>query len=208
MGYATVYLIEDRMPPLFIGSHTAVDFLNTAFAPDGEAIEMIGDGRELIAWLIEAELLSDAEASKLARRLGRQGTDAVAAEARKLREWTREFFERWRTAPERDYAAELQYLNKALANEAQQRELIRTEDGFELVNRVRIESGSELLALLAAHLARLIAEEDPALLKQCAGTGCTLWFLDRTKAHRRLFCSAAACGNRAKVAAFRERQRE
>ena len=48
----------------------------------------------------------------------------------------------------------------------------------------------------------------PALIKRCAGTDCSLWFVDRTKAHGRMFCSAAACGNRAKVAAFRQRQRE
>jgi predicted RNA-binding Zn ribbon-like protein len=54
----------------------------------------------------------------------------------------------------------------------------------------------------------LITQEDASLLKSCSGSGCTLWFLDRTKAHRRLFCSATACGNRAKVAAFRQRQRE
>ena len=41
-----------------------------------------------------------------------------------------------------------------------------------------------------------------------AGGDCSLWFLDRTKAHTRLLCSAAACGNRAKVSAFRKRQRE
>jgi predicted RNA-binding Zn ribbon-like protein len=52
-----------------------------------------------------------------------------------------------------------------------------------------------------------VARENASLVKQCAGPGCTLWFLDRTKAHARRFCSAAACGNRAKVAAFRERQR-
>jgi predicted RNA-binding Zn ribbon-like protein len=33
------------------------------------------------------------------------------------------------------------------------------------------------------------------------------WFLDQTKAYKRRFCSAAVCVNRAKVAAFRERQR-
>jgi predicted RNA-binding Zn ribbon-like protein len=46
------------------------------------------------------------------------------------------------------------------------------------------------------------------VLKWGAGAGCTLWFVDRTKAHRRIFCSATTCGNRAKVAAFRQRQRE
>nr|WP_254214234.1 CGNR zinc finger domain-containing protein [Burkholderia multivorans] len=32
-----------------------------------------------------------------------------------------------------------------------------------------------------------------------------LWFLDRTKSHRRRWCSKALCGNRQKVAAFRRR---
>jgi predicted RNA-binding Zn ribbon-like protein len=44
-------------------------------------------------------------------------------------------------------------------------------------------------------------------VKRCEGAECTLWFVDRTKAHRRRFCSATACGNRDKVAAFRARQR-
>jgi predicted RNA-binding Zn ribbon-like protein len=58
-----------------------------------------------------------------------------------------------------------------------------------------------------AQIASLVATEPPALVKRCAGPGCILWFVDRTKAHRRVFCSATVCGNRAKVAAFRERQR-
>jgi predicted RNA-binding Zn ribbon-like protein len=49
--------------------------------------------------------------------------------------------------------------------------------------------------------------ERPALVKRRTGPGCTLWFVDRTKSHGRVFCSATACGNRAKVAAFRDRQR-
>jgi len=70
-----------------------------------------------------------------------------------------------------------------------------------------MDSADELIVLVATQVAFLIATEQPELVKHCAGTGCTLWFLDRTKAHGRLFCSAAVCGNRAKVAAFRERQR-
>jgi predicted RNA-binding Zn ribbon-like protein len=56
-------------------------------------------------------------------------------------------------------------------------------------------------------IAALITKEQPSLVKDCAGSTCTLWFLDQSKAHRRLFCSPSACGNRAKVAAFRDRQR-
>lgn len=82
-----------------------------------------------------------------------------------------------------------------------------SKGGVHVADRWRIDSAEVLIAVVAAQVASLIATEQPALVKRCAGPGCTLWFVDGTKAHSRLFCSAAACGNRAKVAAFRERQR-
>ena len=45
-----------RMEPLFLGGHPAVDFLNTAFAPDGQEIETIGDGRTYLDWFVSAGL--------------------------------------------------------------------------------------------------------------------------------------------------------
>jgi predicted RNA-binding Zn ribbon-like protein len=86
-------------------------------------------------------------------------------------------------------------------------ELVNTTGGYQIAERWRIDSAEELIAVVAAQIASLIATEPPALVKRCAGPGCTLWFIDRTKAHSRVFCSATVCGNRAKVAAFRERQR-
>jgi predicted RNA-binding Zn ribbon-like protein len=196
------------MDPLFLGSHVAADFLNTAFEPDGELVETIGDGRALFAWLVTANLLEDAQATKLMRRLGVKGADAAAAEARKLREWARSWLERWRKTPHADHEVELATLNAYLSREVRSREVIQTKQGLLLKTQTRADNAEELLALLAGTIASLVADEDPSLLRTCAGSGCTLWFLDRTKAHRRLFCSAATCGNRAKVAAFRERQRE
>jgi predicted RNA-binding Zn ribbon-like protein len=196
------------MQPLFIGSHPAADFLNTAFDPHGEHVEIIGDGKSLLEWLQAAAVLDADQSARLARKLGARGLDAAAAEVRKLRESTRAWLTRWRAEPGRSYSAELASLNKLLESLNVRREVTRTKEGLELVTRFEIESVDELLAVLASQIADLLTQEDPSLLKSCAGDGCTLWFLDRTKAHRRVFCSAAACGNRAKVAAFRERQRE
>ena len=81
-------------------------------------------------------------------------------------------------------------------------------DGLQREERYRIESPDQLIALLAEQIALLVTSERPSLVKNCAGSGCTLSFLDRTKARKRTFCSPQTCGNRAKVAAFRERQRE
>lgn len=196
------------MTPLFLGGHVGIDFLNTAFEPDGEHVETIGDGAALAAWLVEANLLSEAQTARLMRRLGAKGADSAAANTRKLREWARTWLERWRKSPGAEYRAELATLNDYLSKEATRRQVVRTDAGLRFETESQIDTAEELLALLASTIASLVTEEDPALLRSCAGPGCTLWFVDRTKAHRRLFCSAATCGNRAKVAAFRERQQK
>ena len=195
------------MHPLFLGSHPAVDFVNTAFCPHGTPIETIGDGRAFVDWLVSAGLLDRATASMLLRRFGSKALDASAEEARRVREWTRSWLSRWQTSPRRDYQTELIALNRWLGRVPLRREIVAEAAGMRVVARHRIESADALIGLVATQIAALITQEDPSLLKPCEGSGCTLWFLDRTKAHRRRFCSATACGNRAKVTAFRKRQR-
>ena len=195
------------MKPSFLGSHPALDFLNTRPTPRGAPIELIGDGMSYAEWLETAQLLPDTTASKLRRRFGVAALDAAAAQARDLREWARDWIARWRKEPDRGYQAELRRLNHVLARASQFPEMAMTKDGFQISERWRFDSADQLIAIVAAQIASLVATEQPALVKCCAGPGCTLWFVDRTKAHSRLFCSATACGNRAKVAAFRDRQR-
>jgi predicted RNA-binding Zn ribbon-like protein len=195
------------MQPLFIGNHPAIDFLNTTFAPEGQPVETIGDGRAFLEWMAAAGLLQAPAASRLRRRLGTGAMDAAAAEARKVREWARAWLDRWRMAPRRDYRQEIGTLNRLLGGAVLNREVVADDGGFKVIEQTRLDDTDALLALVAAQIADLITTEQPSLVKRCEGPGCTLWFLDRTKAHARRFCSAAGCGNRAKVAAFRERQR-
>lgn len=44
-------------------------------------------------------------------------------------------------------------------------------------------------------------------LKECANDGCRAVFFDRSKNHSGRWCSMSGCGNRAKVRAWRERQK-
>ena len=148
---------------------------------------------------------SERESAALARRFSRKALDAAAQEARAVREWARTWLEAWRVNPARDYGEELAVLNKLLAREARSHELVAIKRRIELLERPHFPDANALLAPIAVAIARLVTQEDPSLIKACAGADCTLWFLDRTKAHRRMFCSATACGNRAKVAAFRRR---
>ena len=196
------------MSPTSIGGHAAVDFLNTSFAPNGEPVELIGDGKSFLAWAVAGSVLTSDEAARLSRKLGAKGVDAIAAEARKLREWSRSWLVRWRSAANRDYSNEIERLNEVLGKRLVQGKIVRDDEGLIIEYRSAIETADDVLGFLAAEIASLVTQEEAARLKSCGGEGCTLWFLDRTKAQRRIFCSAATCGNRAKVAAFRERQRE
>jgi predicted RNA-binding Zn ribbon-like protein len=134
--------------------------------------------------------------------------DETAAEVRRVREWLRGWLTRWRRSPKADYSDELATLNRLMAREAPRSEVVADDDGLKIVERWHLSSADSILALIASHIATLLTQESPDLLKSCTGPDCTLWFIDRTKAHRRVFCSPATCGNRAKVAAFRQRQRE
>lgn len=198
-------MTDTAAPPLFVAGHPAIDFLNSAYAPGGVPVETIGDGRALLDWMTGVGLLDQDEAAKLARRFTRKALDAAAQEARAVREWARTWLSAWRENPARDHGEEIAVLNKLLARESRGRELVSSKRRLELIEVPHFTDARELIAPIALEIARLVTQEDPSLVKACTGAECTLWFLDRTKAHRRMFCSATACGNRAKVAAFRRR---
>lgn len=195
------------MDPLFLGSHPAMDFLNTFFMYEGKETDVIADGQLLLRWLVKSELMREAEIEKIKRSLGKKDLDNLAARARELRDWAAKWVAQWCKQPEADFSNELRTLNRWLKHGSFQRAVIADKNNISIIEHRSLVSADELLALLAEQIARLVAEEQPALVKRCAGPGCVLWFLDRTKAHRRVFCSNTACGNRAKVAAYRERQR-
>ena len=65
-----------------------------------------------------------------------------------------------------------------------------------------------LAARAAAALIRLPVGADAKRLKACPGPGCAWVFRDATRNGARRWCDMAACGNRAKAAAFRARGRQ
>jgi predicted RNA-binding Zn ribbon-like protein len=70
---------------------------------------------------------------------------------------------------------------------------------------------SEVPALLAA-IARagieLLGGPLADRVRQCEGEGCAILFVDTSRSGHRRWCSMAGCGNKAKVASFRDRNRE
>jgi predicted RNA-binding Zn ribbon-like protein len=68
-------------------------------------------------------------------------------------------------------------------------------------------TAQQLLARLAADLLDLLAGPDIEKVKECSHPGCTRLYIDASRAQNRHWCGMRTCGNRAKVQAFRARQR-
>jgi len=75
------------------------------------------------------------------------------------------------------------------------------------VTRRPSESPDSTLAQLIKPLLDVMAMGGASSLGVCANSGCGSVFIDTTPTHRRRWCEMATCGNRAKAARYRARQR-
>jgi predicted RNA-binding Zn ribbon-like protein len=204
-----------RPSPIFISDAKGIDFLNSIATPVDVPVEWLGSGEDLLAWLKEAKLVSsDVLRAFKANAIPRE-LDAVASQARSLREWFRGFVRKnsGKSLPP-NALKELQPLNRILERDEIFGQIAVSEkdgsDGsgrLKWVEQRRWRSPESLLLPIAREISNVICEEDFRLIRACEGHSCTLMFVDRTKSHRRRWCSMAVCGNRAKQAALRERLR-
>ena len=207
-------MMADRPPAMFLAEAAGLDFLNTLAIPVDVEVEWLGSGEDLLAWLEAAKLLDQAALDEVRALATPEELDAVAAQARALREWLRGFVQRHRGKPlARSAEGELEPLNGLLARDRTFTQIVTRakadmRDGdaaLKLVARRRWQSADDLLLPIAQAIAELVSTADFAEVKHCEGPTCVLHFLDTTRGGRRRWCSMAVCGNRAKQAAHRDR---
>ena len=207
-------MTANRPPAMFLAEAAALDFLNTFAIPVDVEVEWLGSGEDLLAWLEAAKLLDQAALDEVRALATPEQLDAVAAQARALREWLRGFVQRHRGKPlARSAEGELEPLNGLLARDRTFTQIVARakadmRDGdaaLKLVARRRWQSADDLLLPIAQAIAELVSTADFAAVKHCEGPTCVLHFLDTTRGGRRRWCSMAVCGNRAKQAAHRDR---
>ncbi|HEX3635118.1 MAG TPA: ABATE domain-containing protein [Paraburkholderia sp.] len=202
-----------QIPAILLADAPGLDFLNSIATPVDEPVDWIRDGEGLLAWLDQAGLAPRAALEGIRNRSTAAELDEVAARARELREWFREFVRERRGRPLlATDLRELEPLNQLLEQDQQHGQIIaNASEGathFELRAQRHWQSAASLLMPIAEVLAKLVCEEDFTYVKACEGPKCTLLFADHTRGHARRWCSMAICGNRAKVAAHRARLKE
>ncbi|AMM16612.1 MAG: CGNR zinc finger domain-containing protein [Pseudomonadota bacterium] len=202
-----------QIPAMFVADAPGLDFLNSVATPVDEQVDWIPNGEGLLSWLTQAGLAPSAAIEAIRSRSTAAELDDLAAKARELREWFRGFTRKRKGRPlaPKDLR-ELGPLNQLLERDQQHRQIVKHSlDGvarLELQAVRRWDSPESLLMPIAEALAKLVCEEDFTYVKACEGPTCTLMFADHTRGHARRWCSMAACGNRAKVAAHRKRLKD
>ena len=206
--------MAQQAPAIFVADSVGLDFLNSIATPVDVPVDWIDDGQGLLAWLRQAKLVPAAVLEEFRRSAMLGELDAVAAQARTLREWFRTFVAERKGAPlSANAITSLAPLNRLLARDQSFVKIVprRPETGgpahgIEVQPLRRWASPESLLQPIGEALARLVSEEDFTYVKACAGPTCTLLFADHTKGHRRRWCSMAVCGNRAKQQAHYHRK--
>lgn len=187
----------DHSPTAFImvGDHLALDLLNTQAGKGAAEIDLWKTGADVVAWCRNSGIAPQADVSL-------NDQDGLLAAACDLRALARRLIGQRKRGEPLDPAPLNRYLHANLSAPS----VSTGSDGKVVLGRIaHASAAAQMLGAVAESVAQLLAEGDFALVKQCEHPDCVLWFYDRTKAHRRRWCSMTLCGNRAKAAQFRKR---
>jgi predicted RNA-binding Zn ribbon-like protein len=199
-------------PSLRHGHHASLadglDFVNTLEHGRAGPTDRLTDLATALRWLHQHELL---HREMVEDQLRRGEADASATERtlnriRKVRSALRELLDATVERRPADDAA-LREVNRALRTQYVY-ELVPAPDGVSLDHRHDGDPIAGALARLAEAIARELTQADADRLRVCANDECRWVFFDTSPAGRRKWCDMSVCGNRAKVARHRARQRK
>ena len=189
------------------GGALCLDFANTMGDRPLRTEEHLVRWSDLLAWAIQAAVVSAREASALKRWAAGAGRAAEAAldEAKELRETIYRIFAALaagRSAAAPDLAALNRWLGASLTH---LRAVPATGGygwGWEPSSDPR-----RLLWPVAWSAAGLLVSDERNDVRECASDRCSWLFVDRSRTKKRRWCSMRTCGNRAKVHRFQQRRR-
>jgi predicted RNA-binding Zn ribbon-like protein len=192
---------------LFVGNRLSLDFLNTDLLANGETVELLADAAAVARWMRHAELLTEQAAKKL-EQAWKQNPHAHkgVVELRRFRDRLRAAifaFEAGSVVPT-DFLAELNFLLRT-------RPVYRAVEadghgGYTQSLSFAPQMPDDLLGPIAQDTVMLLTGVVADRVRKCEG--CVVHFLDVSKKGSRRWCSMSLCGNKVKVAAYQQRQRD
>ncbi len=168
---------------LFIGNNLAADFVNTEVISQQGRKDLLNSPELLASWF---------DSAGCARGIKCSERDLV--EARDLRAAIRRAFDRVVESKPLQ-TSDVDLLNRR-SNELT-RVLSGSNNNYKLT--FRLETASDVLALIAQTCSELLASARLNSVRKCASEKCILYFVDTSKNQQRQWCSMEICGNREKV---------
>lgn len=193
---------ESRPDELF------VTFANTLVYERGVPVDLVAEPGALLDWLQASGLLSERARANEAQRLHRDPDEAERRleRFRYLRDLLHAIAERVSdgSPPTRE---QVRQLNHVLRHGLHYHRLLAEGGGTRYSVAQVGDHLDQARATIASSLANFLVQEDPYRLRTCANEGCREVFVDRSPTGRRRWCNMAICGNRAKVARHRAREK-
>ncbi|KVL38992.1 hypothetical protein WS98_10280 [Burkholderia territorii] len=187
----------------FVGGHPALDFLNTV-ADTGKTRDedKLVDWAAVHAWAGKSGLLSRADLTRFMRHTRHDGADALAA----LHDFREDAYVALAHLTSGGGsggtgARAVGRLAEAIRDAIGRSSLDAVDGRFAW--RPDARGVSRWVDAAALGFEHLLRGDDFARVRQCGR--CTWFFVDRGRGVGRRWCDMRTCGNRAKVAAFRER---
>ena len=177
------------------GGHIALNFINASRMNAGVPIDIFQTDNDVTSWMKRMGITTPTLRHPLPN-------GELLQAARGLRDFALDAVERRKAGQ----PLKLRKLNEFLAKATSHIEVRQNKDAIDAPRVYLANTAEQFLAPVAEEISELLANGNFDLIRRCEGADCILWFLDRTKGHRRRWCSEETCGTRARVAAFRMRQ--
>lgn len=186
---------------------TGLAFINTLELEKGSVVDHLDTATTALEWLIGHGLMHrEAEISLVGRvEAEPEYGERILVRIRRVRSAMRELVD---ASVERRAPAKgcLDEVNRVLRTHYVTI-LVPSSDGVHMGHRHEGDPVDGALARLAESIARYLGEGKTDRLRICANDACQWAFFDTSRTARRKWCDMTTCGNRAKAARHRERQR-
>ena len=177
-----------RPGPTFNAGDLALDFLNSITTSGQNVDELVANGEDLLAWLVQAQLLDHGDAAAIRANSLPGELNEVAAQVRALREWFRKFVLAHMGRHLTDEALDLlKPLNCVLQRDEKYWAIVETsqrtrkaqgQSGLELRSLRRSTKPNALILIISQAMADLVCSKDFSLVKARNGRTPPLLFLD------------------------------
>jgi predicted RNA-binding Zn ribbon-like protein len=183
------------------------DFLNTDDTENGFPVDKLPTLDDALAWFVDRGVIHREGADRVRTQAAAHDPGMVRELARvhRVRSALREVAIAISEQRSPDTGA-LETINRAL-HARQVIELVPAPDGCSVDHRHVGDPIDDALARLTEPLVTELTEGHPERIKICASDTCEWIFYDGSRTSRRRWCDMATCGNRAKAARHRAKER-